>query len=204
MSKKLSDDAGVALQAMASRAESLEAKEAATTARRRALEDEMREENADLAKTIAEMSTMKMDKSQVEQTVLCLMACVKILGKIVTTFKNVKLFWQCVAQHCTQLADMNQQCVGTIAGWSILDEDEKELEQDDVLDLLRESTVSWATLGKVNMEAYKAMCAAKSNIDNLVGDLPDPSDPALMTMLDANLESLRQSLESDQRALDAA
>jgi len=201
--KRLSDDAGAALRAMTSRAESLEAKEAAATARRHALEDEMREENADLAKTIAEMSTMKTDKSQAEQTVLCLMACVKILGKIVTTFKNVKLFWQCVAQHCTQLAAMNQQCVGAIADWNILEEDEKELEQDDVLDLLRESTVSWAALGKVNIEAHKAMCAAKINTDALVDDLPDPSDPELMKKLDASLESLEKSLESDQRALDA-
>jgi len=156
------------------RAESLEAKEASATARRRLLADQRRSQNAALAKNVEAMKTMAKDKTQVEKTILCLTTTIRTMGKVVTTFKDVKLFWECVSKHCMTLAGLNETIMVV---WNGADDDEKEIEGFDLIsEQFYESAVGWAALGSVNRKANVAMIAAKKSVDSKMTSLPGPEE----------------------------
>merc|ERR1712150_458795 len=178
-----------------------EAKEAVAAASRRALEAQKREQNGELKKTLAEMQGMNTTHTEVEKTVVCLSACVQTLGKIVTTFANVKLFWQCVANHSKSLADLNKTLIDEVKVFEAADADEQELSKDDITDMLSESAVNWAALGQINQEAHKAMVSAKTNTDKLMIDLPDGD--TTNAKIGTTLKKLQEGLDMDMKAAGA-
>jgi len=186
------DDKSVASMLMA-QAATLESKESLVKQRRRDLEDEMRKENRALAETLAGMKSMKTEKTQVEQTVVSLTTCVQALGKIVTTFKNVKLFWQCIS---LQSASVGAEVQGVVEA-----HDKDEL-LGDLSDAFKASAVNWATLGHMNLVAHGAMTGAKGQIDGFMQNLPDSSDPSVIAGLGQAVDNLLKSVMDDSKALE--
>merc|ERR1712217_820246 len=72
---------------------------------RKKIQDSLREQNKVLADNVAALRGFSCDANGLEETIKCLKTVVSILCKVVTTFKNVRLFWECMVGHCQVLAN---------------------------------------------------------------------------------------------------
>lgn len=138
---------------------------AKATEERRKVASLKRDQNAQLQSALSAISTRSVKEHSLQASIQLLQTCVQTLGKIVTTFKNVKMFWQAVATHCQSLVALKDDVKEV---WDICGEYE-----DTVKEAVLQSAVSWAALGKVNYEAHLAMVASKAETDKLMCTLPD-------------------------------
>jgi len=144
--------------------------------------EDKREANVDLARQLETISQYSEQEHSLNMSVELLGTCISTLGKIVTTFKDVRMFWQQVARHCKHLValkddvnDMWECCEGF---------------DNDVKNSVMQSAVSWAALGRVNYEAHVAMVKSKEVTDNIMCKLPEgESTKNEIEMLVANLTS---------------
>lgn len=164
-------------------------KEETAMIERRRIMAMQRDQNADLAGQLSTLSNLRVEENSLELSIELLTTCVKTLGKVVTTFKNVKLFWEAVAEHCKSLVSM-QDTVKDM--WEINEEFAGEVEE-----AVFQSAVSWAALGRVNLDANRAMVASKQITDNIMCSLPDgeASKKEVENLVKALTISLDQSNE---------
>lgn len=172
------------------RAESLEAKEACATARKRELNNMEREQNAQLKQTVEEMKGMTTKKSKVEQTLLCLDTTFKTMGQIKTAFNKVEAFWRAVAGQCDQLAKLKDV---------MADEFELADSFEDIRDSFQSSAIQWAALGMVNYKAHMQMIHAKEGVDSKMCALP--GGEVNPTLVDNMVKAMALSLDENDHAL---
>eukprot|EP00929_Paragymnodinium_shiwhaense_P090339 TRINITY_DN5048_c0_g1_i8.p1 TRINITY_DN5048_c0_g1~~TRINITY_DN5048_c0_g1_i8.p1 ORF type:complete len:576 (-),score=197.65 TRINITY_DN5048_c0_g1_i8:361-2088(-) len=183
----------------AAHAKSLDQKEALATAERRKLQGLLREQNAALKESVAKMDGMKENLSELQQILLVLKTVVQVMGKIVTTFKNVKLFWTCVQGHCMKLKDTNDIM---LLIWKEADEDEKESEGFDVIkSQFYESVAGWCALGMISHKANKAIVDAKEFIDEEVM-CKLPGGEVAYGKVKEMINDLKSSLAESDKALE--
>ena len=75
-------------------AQSLDAKEVKVKARRMDYQKELRETNAQLAESISRLANTKSEENDLEKSIHSLDVSIKTLGKIKTTFEEVRAYWQ--------------------------------------------------------------------------------------------------------------
>lgn len=63
--------------------------------------------NANLAKTLQEISTQNITKDDLSRVISSLDISIKALGKIKTTFENLRILWTGVQIHCQSLSDVS-------------------------------------------------------------------------------------------------
>jgi len=181
----------------AANAVSLDAKEAAATARKRELQNIHRDQRARLKQSVKEMEGMTVHKTAIEQALKCLSVTLQTMGRVKTTFSTVELFWRAVAEQCKQLGAMKDE-LGKV--WEIADEDEKELDPFDVIkEGFQQSAVQWAALGLVNHKAHSKMVEAMDGINAKMCALPNGNIDS--SLVDSLVRNLTASLEEDERML---
>jgi len=149
--------------------------------------------------------SMKLDKKQVEQTVLTLSSCVVTLGLVKNTFVNTKLFWEMVASKCKLLADMKEtyERAGTKA-IKDMGRDKLDRARDNLMDCVQTSAKCWAAIGRVSLDANVAINDAKSKVDGVMvalptGDATDEQIKKLVRDLQPKLRAIvAQKLTTDE------
>jgi len=171
-----------------SQLQALQAKEQAALERARMLADQRRQNNSQLAEALSKINKTETHKSEVEKSIECLVAVINMLGKIKTTFVQVKTFWQAVGAHCRKIADQDKQMLSDLPDW---------LELEQVVEgeaSLRESAHSWAALGLVNLQAFKAVTAAQVVCDQGMSTLG-------VVDLETLSRDVQESLDKENSAL---
>lgn len=115
--------------------------------------------NAQLAACVTNLRNHRSTKNDIQQAIRSLEVSVITLGKVVTTFQNVRKFWIGVEEHCKNLTDM-----GTI---ELLAE-----EADMFIDEIKDSGLSWLALGKITLTASQAIQESEHKIDDVLSNLP--------------------------------
>lgn len=182
----------------AANADTLAAKEAAATSRKRDLLSVQREQTARLKQSVQEMEGMTKRETKIQQTLKCLGITLQTMGRVKTTFSTVELFWRSVAQQCEALGKMKDQLQDE---WAVADDDERELDPFDVIKQhFQESAVNWAALGFVNHKAHLKMSEAMESVNQKMCALPDGKvDGALV---DKMAREMTASFEADEALLD--
>merc|ERR1719253_1313026 len=160
---KASEDLTKAADSQAPIAATADEKAAAAAAHRRQLQAKRAEDKAALAKDVEALKTMRTEKTEIEQVILSLGSCIRALGQVKTTFEQVAMFWDMVSKHCHKLSLVGED----IKEWWECDE---EFSGDVELEWQR-SAAGWAALGSVNIQAWRAMCAAGQDIDEKMANL---------------------------------
>lgn len=161
--------------------------------RARQLADQKRAVNADLAASVSQLGSQQVKEHTLSETVKILGVCLKTMGKIVTTFKDVKTFWMSVAKHCQHLTTLAEEAK------EMIEINDGEVDQD-VLAAVYQSANNWAALGSVCLRAHHTMISSKTQTDNIMKDLP--AGDACQQQLQDMLSKLESSLATQSRALE--
>jgi len=175
---------------------------------RKKIQDSLREQNKVLADNVAALRGFSCDANGLEETIKCLKTVVSILCKVVTTFKNVRLFWECMVGHCQVLANMNKDFIEDVVKF---EEENAALEapvKADFAELeltskVKLSAVNWAALGKINMLAFRAMEETNKITDKGFNELGDTNMEALAGKIEAILADMAKD-DAELQKLDVA
>lgn len=158
---------------------------------RKQIADVMLAQNAELAEVFSLLSTTSVREQSLSASIQLLTGCYKGLGRIVTTFRNVQMFWEAVAAHCKDLVKLKDD-VNDV--WEICGEYEGEVKE-----ALFQSAVSWAALGKVNYDAHNALVLSKQITDQVMIALP--SGDASVEQVEKLTSELLLSLDKSNQCL---
>ena len=133
----------------------------AIATQRAQLQREQREANASLAETVSRLGSQRVESNRLESAITSLEVVVKTLGKVVTTFQNTRLFWMGVEKHCQALTDESTIEIFAELGLN-----------EDLIEGIKQSGLSWLTLGIINQAALRAIQGVDENYDQTVQNLP--------------------------------
>lgn len=168
--KKLLSDAA---QRQSSNAVGLEEKAAMLSKKYYEMLDAQNEAAAEQAKNLETLKTMSRDKTQVEQAIFLLRFAHGILGKVKTTFLQVKTFWALLVQDCKTIASMKSSIMKD-GGKLTADANERRFKffktkfNEDIV----RGGQNWACVGRVSILAYDAVVEARKTVDGVMENLP--------------------------------
>merc|ERR1719410_2029135 len=131
------------------------------------------ESAADLAKILHRIKTMEVDAGDLETAINMIKLLINVLGRIETTFQNVKTFWDIQTTECTNLSKLSDEVQLKIEQ---LQKKEKDIYLKQAKRKLHDSTIKWITLFKINHDAFLAIEGAKSTIDHVMQNLGNLDD----------------------------
>lgn len=145
-----------------------------------------KKENAALSQCVAKIGGQTTQKNTVEEAVALLHTVLQLMGKIKTTYANVKMFWTAVSKESTMLAEK----ANNLNEFADLG-DRKMLEEN-----VRVSAQSWACLGYVSNQAHRAMIEAKEHVDGVMSALPHGEQNEKTKRL---VDDLQKKLQDEQQ-----
>jgi len=120
-------------------------------------------------KDLAALSTMKVNKTELQRTIFLLSFTIGIMGDVKTTFVNCKTFWELLAEQCKQLAS----CKDTILqyGENLKDPRKVKVFRNMFQKGVKDGAYRWASVGLVCIQAYDGIVDAKDTIDDAMSNL---------------------------------
>lgn len=170
-------------------AKAAENKAAAAAERRAKLSAEKRQANAELAKTVEKLKNTKVKKNNLEHSIQCLEVTIHTMGKVVTIFENVRIFWKGVHNHCQSLADTKG--IELVADPDLIEEFSEQV---------KISGLSWLALGKINLTASRGIEAVKGSIDSIMNNIPD--DNKALELVQTVSGTILKALEQEDKLLE--
>ena len=147
--------------------------------------------NAELAESLERLKGATEKNDQLEMAVRSLELVTITLGKVKTTFENVKIYWEQVRQNCHELT-------GVANVWG--DQDVAfALGEAEFNRALVDSAWNWLVQIKTYREAYLSMKDVDSKIDSIVCSLPT-RDEAL-NVVKRKSEKMKAFLVAENKAL---
>eukprot|EP00929_Paragymnodinium_shiwhaense_P069792 TRINITY_DN35220_c0_g1_i1.p1 TRINITY_DN35220_c0_g1~~TRINITY_DN35220_c0_g1_i1.p1 ORF type:complete len:531 (-),score=107.80 TRINITY_DN35220_c0_g1_i1:190-1782(-) len=182
----------------AARAASLEDKEGLAARKRQELHKGLIEQNKSLVETIGRLGGCDDKIHFSEQCAITLQLTVETLGKITTTLKRIKSFWNSMGDRCELLGS----CQGIPIVWEMLDEHEQVISGFQTIEeRFLDSVMGWASLGIISINAHKTITEAEAIADALMDDLPDGNASVQEVVELAKV--LSASLREDSAALES-
>jgi len=175
---------------LGAKAKSAEEMEAKALEKKYELMRAKRQANADLQGKLEELKGMKVSHDDLEKAVKALEVVIVTMGRVKTTFTNVRVFWDSVAKHCHLLSKGKENI-----------EFLKEIEgsADDMKQEIAGQAINWAALGRVNMVAHSAMVQSAESVDELMQNLPVGSEAAVLQ--DEVISRLTKALTDEDKDL---
>jgi chromosome segregation ATPase len=154
------------------------------------LQKQLREQDGEMAKSLALLSSAHEEENYVEQAIVALEVSVKSLGRVLTIFGNTKQFWDGVKKQCESLATIE----GTASDW--VDVEEKE----EFIAEIKGAALKWLSLGNITRIAALSMADVDKNVDKVMTDLPtrEESNKLLESITSRMTEGLEESQLSIQ------
>lgn len=153
---------------------------------------------------LATLSTMKVNKTELERTIFLLGFTMGIMGEVKTTFLNCKTFWELLAEQCKLLADCKKNIIGD--GSKMLESKVKErIYKEQFRRGVTNGAYRWASVGRVCIDAYDGIVHAKDTVDDAMSNLiisPIDLDDAIRSLaprIQSKIELHRAAVENGKK-----
>lgn len=133
--------------------------------RRASLQEKLRKKNADLKESIEKLKTLNTNNNDLDKSIVALDVTTKALGQIETTFKNTRVYWECVQRLCKALA--NNEDLKITAELGI---------KDEFVDQVKTSGLNWLANFKISRGALLALQEVDGKYDRIMNDLPSQQE----------------------------
>lgn len=155
-------------------------------------------------KDLAILSTMKVNKTELERTIFLLGFTMGIMGEVKTTFLNCKTFWELLAEQCKLLADCKKNIIGD--GSKMLESKVKaKIYKRQFQRGVTDGAYRWASVGRVCIDAYDGIVDAKGTVDDAMSNLvisPNDLDDAIRSLeprIQSKIELHRPAVENGKK-----
>lgn len=155
-------------------------------------------------RALAILSTMKVDKTELERAIFLLEFTMGIMGEVKTTFLNCKTFWELLAEQCKLLADCKKNIIGD--GSKMLESKSKaKIYKTQFQRGVTNGAYRWASVGRVCIDAYDGIVRAKGTVDDAMSNLvisPNELDNAIESLtprIQSKIELHRPAVENGKK-----
>lgn len=155
------------------------------------LQKQEREANAEIAKVGEILKGLKEQNDDLTASIVSLEMAIKGLGKVKTTFEHTRQFWLGVEKHCKTLTDISQ--------FELMNDPDFK---DEFIDALKNSGLSWLSLGKINYTAQLSIQEVDKKTDNIVSNLPTKLEALEIVKREA--DAIINSLQNETSAVETS